>query len=482
MSQILSAQGLGFRTAWLDLPLTRWDLLLPSWKGRAQYLEAQNQFLAYQRDAFLHWARDFLVLQGVVGFSPEAWLAYERSGHALWSLPASGVFPSPEAAHQAVQGLATAMALLHKQAQASQPLESEGFIDLLQKGLGAKVALRQEPHNGPLPLRAISPAEVEKAFSALLSEVENQLKAGVSPIAVAAWAHHALSQIRPFADGNARAAFLLTQYILWRGEIPGWYLKPTQRVAYYQALHEADKGALQLWGDLFLTGIQQALLTALSWEHPPLGNLEENIQVFNQRFSDWRSRHSRERSQRIMNHRYMVFDYVEEILRKIANELDEKLKVEEGRGTRALVAKAYPDSPYYYQFTTDIIEYARRHGYYFNRGLPRGWFKLKFSLSANKKYQLVFSLHHAGHDDSTLVIGAFLHFLEPLKYQQKRARRRRSPRRREKAIYLFAPLPFPSTPLAFSIEKDPQPAWNLLDAYIQQHVVQAIGLLANEIY
>ncbi|MCS7297672.1 MAG: Fic family protein [Bacteroidia bacterium] len=481
MSTILATHGLNFRSVWVDLPFSRWDLLAPSWKARHQYLDSQGEKSFYERDAYAHWARDFLALQGIARFSAEGWRLYQESGYESTALLPSEVYPSVKEAHASLQGLVEGMQLMAQEARRGQALDVATFLRAVERAYGQTVSFRTTPLNGPL--RTLPPTEIEPTLGALLSEIHTQFSSGVSPLALSAWAHHVLTQVRPFADGNARAAFLLSQYILWRAGLPGLHFKPSQRLSYYKALQKADEGTLLPWAQAFLLFLQQAVLYALSWGGRPRETTRDAaLQSFNQRFADWRSRHDRERSQRIMNNRYTIFDYMEESLRSIATDLDQKLKVEEGRSPRVLVAKAYPDSPYYYQFTTDIIEYARAHGYYFNRGLPRGWFKLKFSLSANKKYQLVFSLHHAGHEDATLVVGAFFHFLEPLKYQQKRLRRRRTPRRKEKAIYLFAPLPFKAEPIAFSIEQNIPGVRSLLREYAENLVIQALNELTNEIY
>ncbi|GIV24934.1 MAG: hypothetical protein KatS3mg026_0626 [Bacteroidia bacterium] len=479
MKIALSAQDLRFRSAWLDLPLTRWELLSPSWEARKTFLESQGLLEAYQKDAFWAWARDFLTLQGLVYFSPESWEPYRRAGYSLVGLVGAG--PTTEEAHDRLHRYVAALEEAFRKAQANQPLTPQDLQTWMEKATGRPLSLRQTSVDGPYPLPNLPPTEIPAALEKLFSEIEAQVAAGVSPLWVAGWAHHAFTQIRPYTEGNARAAFLLSQYLLWRAGLPGLYLRPFQRATYYAALQAADEGRLEPWGQLLLEGLQQAVLYALSWGQAPLPSYEESLEAFNQRFAGWRARHDRDRSQRIMNNRYTVFDYLEELLRQTATDLEEKLKLEEGKGPRVLVAKAYPDSPYYYQFSTDIVEYARKYGYYFNRGLPRGWFKLKFSLSANKKYQLVFPLHHVGHEDATLAVGALLHFLEPLKYQQKRIRGRRRARK-EKSVYLFVPLPLSLGPLVFSIEKDVPAVRGLLRSYVQEALRQALSELANEIY
>ena len=65
---------------------------------------------------------------------------------------------------------------------------------------------------------------------------------------------------------------------------------------------------------------------------------------------------------------------------------------------------------YYYG---QIIKYAEKHGYYFNRNFPKGWLTFRLELAENKKYQLCITIHHYGYEANTLAIGAFLEFLIP---------------------------------------------------------------------
>ncbi|MCS6790510.1 MAG: Fic family protein [Bacteroidia bacterium] len=481
MSTTLGSHGIQFRSAWVEQAWNRWELLQPSWKSRRQFLESQNEWQLYQRDFFYAYAKDFLMMQGVIRFSEEGWNFYRHHNYAQSALILSEVAPSAHEVHASLQGLAQGLENIAHQSRSASWIDAATFHAVMRKVYPGELKPRSGPVNGLL--KAISHSEIEAALGALFTEIQQQFSLGASPLAIAAWTHHALTQIRPYQDGNARAAFLLTNYVLWKADFPGFYVRPYQRHAYYEALAAADNGNLQAWTEFVLRSLQQAVLYALSWGRATPLPYEEAVRNFQHRLAEWRTHHDKERSQRIMNNRYTVFDYMEENLRTFASELEAQLQKEEGKAVRVLVAKAYPDSPYYHQFTSDIQEYARRHGYYFNRGLPRGWFKLKFSLSVNKKYQLVFSLHHAGHDDATIVVGGFFHFLEPLKYQQKRLRRRRiGPRRKERTVYLFAPLPFPSEPLAFSIQNPSPSIRTLLKDYIHQYLTRALNELSNEIY
>jgi len=469
MSKVLTATDIRLGTGWLEISLTPWKMLRSSWESRKSYLEQDGALEEALRDVFYRQAVEILAMQGVASVREVAWERYRTAGYSPTALLEEEAWPGAIAAHAHIEALSSALAEAYRLGSAKAPLNASTLHNLVEKAF---------PTRENVPQLLTSQASL---LEALLKGVEDNLQTGASAISVAMWAHHTLTQIRPYSDGNARAAFLLTNYILgWAGSaLP--LLWREQRYAYYQALKAADEGSINAWASLFLQGLQQATLFLLSWGYPHNYPLEEALNIYNRRHQHWRSQQNRDRSQTIMNNRYTIFDYVEEILGQIAKELSHQNENSESAGVRALVAKAYPDSPYYYQFTGEISSYAKAHQYVFNRSLPRGWFKLKFYLSANKRCQLVLPLHHVGHDDATLAVGALLHYLEPLKYQRKRRMGRRS-HQKEKTVYLFAPLPLNRGPIAFNIAEDVAPVRPLLENYIRETLQAVLVELANQIY
>ncbi len=446
-------------------------MLRASWDSRRSYLEQDGAIERALLDLFYRQAVEILALEGIASVREEAWERYRTSGYTAAALLEEEVMPSIEVAHPQIEGLAQVLSEAYRLGTVKAAFYTSTLQDLVQKALGAQTS-------------SVSGIPAQMALlESLLRAVEENLQTGVSGIIVAAWAHHLLTQIRPYSDGSARAAFLLTNYILGREGAPPLLLWREQRFPYYEALQLADQDAVASWGSVFLVGLQQAVLYLLSWGYPHNFSFEEALRIYSRRHQHWRAQQNRDRSQTIMNNRYTVFDYMEEILGQLAGELSRQNENGDAAGVRALVAKAYPDSPYYYQFTGEVSSYARQHRYVFNRSLPRGWFKVKFYLSANKRCQLVLPIHHVGHDDATLAVGALLHYLEPLKYQRKRRMgRRRNPAKKEKITYLFAPLPLERGPIAFNIAEDVVAVRPLLETYIRETLQAVLIELSNQIY
>src|SRR5579884_1377400 len=84
-----------------------------------------------------------------------------------------------------------------------------------------------------------SPVEVP----ALMGDLAAFLKAAADTQDTAFTAHRRLVDIHPFNDGNGRTARLLMNLVLIRGGYPPVAVRPEDRLAYVQALQQAQAGA-----------------------------------------------------------------------------------------------------------------------------------------------------------------------------------------------------------------------------------------------
>lgn len=76
----------------------------------------------------------------------------------------------------------------------------------------------------------------------LLTELRSPMFEGAHPAVQAAFAHHALTTIHPFADGNGRVARVLASVFLLKAESIPLVVFADQAAAYFDALEHADEG------------------------------------------------------------------------------------------------------------------------------------------------------------------------------------------------------------------------------------------------
>ena len=85
----------------------------------------------------------------------------------------------------------------------------------------------------------LPPNEVEDAVEELLAELAATMResnADRNALAMTAYAHAALVDIHPFADGNGRVARLLMNYVLLYLSVPPISVSADDRLAYFGAL------------------------------------------------------------------------------------------------------------------------------------------------------------------------------------------------------------------------------------------------------
>ncbi|MCG8388013.1 MAG: Fic family protein, partial [Cytophagales bacterium] len=117
---------------------------------------------------------------------------------------------------------------------------------------------------------------------------------------------------------------------------------------------------------------------------------------------------------------------------------------------------------YYYG---QVIKYAEKHDYYFNRNFPKGWLTFRVELAENKRYQLCITVHHYGYDDSTLAIGAFLEFLTPHESDER----------------IDEALPLEIKPHVISITGDVTSKEKNIAGFVQNAVTLTMAQIASEL-
>ena len=231
----------------------------------------------------------------------------------------------------------------------------------------------------------------------------------VSPLICAAWFHQAFTMIHPFQDGNGRVARLLASLMLIKHRLfPFTVPREEAKSRYIDALEKADADQPQTLVAYFAAAQKRHIEKALNFREGSGASFDEVAGFLSGKIEKWQQKKVAEREEQLDPARMRVFNFCLEHLNLMAEQLRSRLN-----GNAILSIQSCPPNEqekqgYYYG---QIIKYAKRHNYYFNRNFPKGWLTLRIELANDKIYQLCITVHHYGYDDSTLAIGGFLEFL-----------------------------------------------------------------------
>jgi Fic family protein len=295
----------------------------------------------------------------------------------------------------------------------------------------------------------------------IYNEAESE---GIHSLICATWFHHAFTTIHPFQDGNGRVARLLASLILIKhGLFPFTVLREEAKIKYIDALEKADNGEPQPLVDYFAEVQKRHIEKALNLKEVSSSSFEEVADIFSGKIDNWKKTKQKERESIINNAREKVFSYCLTSLNDVRARLSKKLN-----GNTNITIESCPPSEvdrqhYYYG---QIIKYAKKHNYYFNRSLPKGWLTFRIELSENKKYQLGVTIHHFGYDDNTLAIGAFLEYLSLEEDTQGR---------------IDETLPLEIKPHVISISRDIESKEKNIRAYLENAVTLTLAQIASEL-
>jgi Fic family protein len=312
-------------------------------------------------------------------------------------------------------------------------------------------------------IKYCAPIQVDSEMDKLIEiHLELQEK-NINPIVISAWVHHAFTQIHPFQDGNGRIARLLASLILIRGGLFPFTVKREEKVSYIDALEKADVGKPQSLVTFFSNVQKRNIENALNYKSEKLeASFEDVAKLFSEKVNVLSSRIREQRQNTLDANRKLVFANIYSLLGSIRQDLFAIIPYEKAQ---IRLESVFPDDEKYFWHTQQIAEYATIHNYYFNKFLPRGWFKIQFTVAKNKRYDLIFSVHHFSYDDSVIAVGSFLEYLE---YQ---------PENKEDKTT----IPINLKPFTISLEGDSRPHLRNLDAYIRDIVKVGLTIIANEI-
>lgn len=259
------------------------------------------------------------------------------------------------------------------------------------------------------------PEHVASEMDSLVN-IYNQLEQdGIHPLIIATWFHHAFSTIHPFQDGNGRVARLLTSLIFIKhGYFPLTVVREEAKARYISSLELADEGnpepLVRYFGLLQVRNIQKAL----NIREVGSTSMEEVQRILVNKIQDWKASSKAKREIKLRDSRKKVFQLCLNKAEELVNGLQDQLKgsakvtIRNSSFTNNRVDRN--ETRYQDYFYKQIVSYAKKHDYYFNRFLPKAWITIRIELSNRKIYQIGLTIHHFGYDDSTIAIGSFLEF------------------------------------------------------------------------
>lgn len=265
--------------------------------------------------------------------------------------------------------------------------------------------------NGKVTYRYCPPEHVDAEMDNLILIYKDLLKRNIHPIIIAAWFHHAFSIIHPFQDGNGRLARLLASLIFIKfGFFPLTVLRDEAKDVYIKSLETADNGNSQPLIDYFISLQRANIEKALNLKSiAATSSFEQVANILSDKLKAQKVKKEKERIERIEANREAVFRISNAILNEFANELQRKMK----DVAHIYLTSCSPESiAKQHYFTNQIVKFASKHNYYYNRFLPKAWFRFVIEITDQKIYQLIVTQHHFGYEDDSYAIGALLEFIE----------------------------------------------------------------------
>ena len=500
--QITIWQPILFDDKWLNTNTSRLDDLAPSWfRKREQLKEGSSEYEEFLNKLKRQHAIETGIVEKLYDLSEDITQTFIKEGfvesylqHGDTNIPPAQliaylkdhfeaidfVFDVVKQNRQISKGFILELHQLITQHQdTTDAVDSLGNlikVDLL-KGQFKKFDNNPKRADGTIflncPLIHVD-AEIDKLISVYIELEERDVK----PVIISAWFHHAFTQIHPFQDGNGRLARLLASLILIRHGLFPFTVKGNEKKKYIDSLEDADKNEPQNIVDYFCEVEKRNIEEVLNLKLDTTGSkksLEEVADVLSQKLWFRNQGLTEERLNKVKENRAKVFAFVDHILNEILTDLCKKI---DRSMVNVFLNHSYPDSENYFNYSHQIVDYAKAHDYFFNRILPRGWFKLQFVISKARQYWLVISIHHFGYHDSTLAVGAFLEYIETGIEEKKLSK---GTRRKGQDNNLITSLPLDIKPYIMSLDADIHDFGPNLKSFLQDAVTITLGQIVSEI-
>ncbi len=325
------------------------------------------------------------------------------------------------------------------------------------------------------------PDHVDAEMDNLIIIYEKLLSENIHPLIIAAWFHHAFSIIHPFQDGNGRLARLLASLIFIKfGYFPLTVLREDSKNLYINSLEKADNGLPQPLVDYFIdlqrTNIEKALnLKSIA----ATSTFDQVADILSAKLKVQKVPKEKDRNFRINENRLKTFEISDSILNLYVQELQLKLK----ENATIYITSCKPNSiEKQHFFANQIANFANKFNYFYNRSLPKSWFRLVFEINDQKTYQLIISQHHFGYEDDSYAIGGILEVIEPENATSDIRNLNDENFRKDSKGIIITNVPLEIKPYKFSLDtKNMDDRKTNIKSYLQDIVTFTLAQIAEEI-
>jgi Fic family protein len=422
---------------WKALVVPQLGVVAQLWSGRLGELRGSPGLTAFNERLARKWAIETGIVEGVYRIDRGITeLLIERGieaaliPHGATDRPAEDIVQILKDHQESLEGLFTFVSSqrplsisyikeLHTQLCRSQEfvVGRDPFGNRVQRPL-QKGEWKQWPNS---PLRQdgrlheyCPPVHVASEMEKLVSLHLEHMEKGIAPEVEAAWLHHRFTQIHPFEDGNGRVARALATLVLLRAELFPFVVDRDQQGEYIDALEKADHGDLGLLVKMIARQQQEALLAALDLSRDVIRDLEvtEDLEAAVKDAARKVQQREYERQRRDFQN---LVEVASDLIKMAKHRMEEvgcqlEAQLSEPSGNNRFEAQtSFENQSHWFRY--EIIQAARKHGYYANPGAWHRWVRLR--LRAEPEAQIVISFHQSGRDfRGILMASAFFEFRE----------------------------------------------------------------------
>jgi Fic family protein len=301
-------------------------------------------------------------------------------------------------------------AQLTRHQQTTTGIDQFGRLQEVELLHGEYKRLPNNPTRADGSVYEYSPPEQVASEMDRLLELHHEHEAhDIPPEVESAWFHHRFTQIHPFQDGNGRVVRTLASLIFIRA---GWFplvVTRDDRLAYIQALEEADDGDLQALVELFARLEKRAFVGALSEAGAILQRRQvdqvieaaRDVLERRQRALQEEWERARQLAKDLLEDAYRRFDQVVATLRREIGAYNESY--------RFFADHELFDGERDHYYRWQIIQAANKLDYFANVSPGyRAWARLV--LCTDTQAEVLVSFHGIGHEFRGVLVASIIFF------------------------------------------------------------------------